>query len=132
MTHTTTELAQALVDACKAGREATHAMQTAIYSPDAVSVEPQAMGPEGAEAVGLAAIQGKGDWWYDNHTVHSLETEGPFVHGDQFTVIFTMDVTGSVGPMAGQRFQGREVGLYTTSNGQITREQFFGPPMPAA
>jgi hypothetical protein len=33
-----------------------------------------------------------GDWWYDNHTVHSLETEEPFVHGDQFTVIFTMDL----------------------------------------
>ncbi len=132
MTQTTTELAGALVEACRAGREATHAMQNAIYSPDAVSVEPQAMGPDGAEVAGLAAIQGKGEWWYDNNTVHALETEGPFVHGDRFSVIFTMDVTANAGPMAGQRFQGREVGLYTTNNGKITKEQFFAPPMPAA
>ncbi len=129
MSPTTAELAQALVDACQAGREATEAMQTELYAHDAVSVEPMAMGPEGTDSVGLDAIKAKGVWWYENHTVHSLETEGPFVNGDQFTVIFSMDVTGQVGPMAGQRFQGREVGLYSTTDGKITREVFFGPPM---
>ena len=131
MSLSTGELAQQLVDACKAGREATEAMQDAIYATDAVSVEPMPMGPDGPETAGLDGIKAKGEWWYANHTVHSLDTEGPFVNGDKFSVIFSMDVTGNVGPMAGQRFQGREVGLYSTANGKITREEFFGPPMPS-
>jgi hypothetical protein len=129
MSLSTAELAQRLVDACRAGVAETEAMQSELYSADAVSVEPMPMGPEGPEAKGLAAIQAKGEWWYANHEVHSLETEGPFVNGDQFSVIFNMDVTAKAGPMTGQRFGGKEVGLYTTSNGKITREEFFSPPM---
>lgn len=105
-------------------------MQVEIYAPDAVSVEPMSMGPDGNEAKGLAAIQAKGAWWYDNHTIHSLSTGGPFVNGDRFSVVFAMDVTANAGPMAGQRFQASEVGLYSTADGRITREEFFMAPMP--
>ena len=126
---TTTELAQQLVDACKAGRAETTAMQDAIYATDATSTE--AMGPPGEDlvATGLDAIKAKGEWWYDNHDVHSMEVEGPFVNGDHFSVIFALDATAKAGPMEGQRFSMREVALYTTANGKIVAETFLMPPM---
>ena len=126
---TATELAQQLVDACNAGREATTAMQDAIYSTDATSTE--AMGPPGEDlvAVGLEAIKGKGEWWYNNHEIHTMEVEGPFVNGDNFCVIFALDATPKAGPMEGQRFSMREVAHYATANGKIVAETFLMPPM---
>jgi predicted ester cyclase len=47
------------------------------------------------------------------------------VHGDQFAVRFTMDVTPKTGDTAGQRMQMTEIGLYTVQGGKITEERFF-------
>jgi hypothetical protein len=51
--------------------------------------------------------------------------KGPFPHGDRFARYFDFDVTAKAGPMAGNRMQMQEVGLYTVAGGKITREEFF-------
>ena len=63
----------------------------------------------------------KGEWWYANHEVHNAKVEGPYVHGDQFVVRFTMEVT----PKGKSRLKLDEVGLYTVQNGKIVEERFF-------
>ncbi|HET6972237.1 MAG TPA: nuclear transport factor 2 family protein, partial [Phenylobacterium sp.] len=56
-----------------------------------------------------------------NHEIHGVQVQGPYVHGDQFLVRFSMDVT----PKGGQRMQMDEMGLYTVRNGKIAEERFF-------
>jgi ketosteroid isomerase-like protein len=90
------------------------------WSPDVVSIEAM----EGADAVasGLAAVRAKSEWWYANHEVHSVNVEGPYVNGNQFTVRFTMDITPKA---TGERMSADEVGLYTVKDGKIIEERFF-------
>jgi ketosteroid isomerase-like protein len=90
------------------------------WSPDVVSIEPQE-GPMQV-AKGIAAVRGKGEWWYANHDIHATSAHGPFVNGDQFAVRFDMDVTPK---QTGQRMQMQEVGLYTVRDGKIVEERFF-------
>ena len=113
------QIGNTLVECCNTGREA-ELMQN-HYSADAVSVEAMAMPGGQAEVQGLDAIQAKGEWWLNAHDVHSTSAEGPFVHGDRFSVIFDMDVTNKE---SGQRVQMREVGTYQVKDGKIVREEF--------
>ena len=94
-----------------------------FWSSAVVSLEPME-GPM-ARCDGLQAVAGKGQWWYENHEIHSTSAEGPFVHGDQFAVRFNMDVTPKTGDTAGQRIQMSEVGLYTVKDGKVVEERFF-------
>ena len=80
-----------------------------------------ATSPSGAEG-----IKGKHDWWDNAMEVHDFSMEGPFVNGDQFSMIYNMDCTDKSN---GQRWQGKEVGLYDVQNGKIVRETFFMMPM---
>ncbi len=90
------------------------------WSDDVVSCEP--MGGDMSEAKGRKAVEAKGEWWYANHEIHSVKVEGPYVHGQQFVVRFTMDVT----PKGGERLAMDEVGVYTLdAAGKITEERFF-------
>jgi hypothetical protein len=89
-----------------------------------VSVEAATMPGMDRTASGLAAIRGKGEWWYSNHELHSLKVTGPFPHDDRFIVVFEMDVTNK--PM-NHRMQVQEAGLYTIANGKIVKEEFFYP-----
>lgn len=89
------------------------------WSPDIVSVE--AEGPDPVSH-GLAAVHAKGEWWYANHEIHSVEASGPFVNGDQFIVRFKMDLTFKP---SGERSQNDEDGLYTVKDGKIVEERFF-------
>lgn len=93
------------------------------WAKDVRSLEPWP-GPA-AVCDGVEAVIAKGEWWFANHTVHSVTTEGPWIHGDQFTVRFNLDVT----PKDGQRFQGSEIGLYTVRDGKVVEERFFAAPM---
>ncbi|WP_310498235.1 nuclear transport factor 2 family protein [Sandarakinorhabdus sp.] len=90
------------------------------WADDVVSFEPMD-GPM-AVAEGREAVQAKSDWWNGAHEVHSASAQGPYVHGDQFAVRFTMDVTNRE---SGQRIQMDEVALYTIEDGQIVEERFF-------
>ncbi len=118
------QIGQTLIECCSNGRE-DELMQN-HYSQDAVSVEAVPMPSGSAESVGLEAIQAKGEWWTNAHELHSLNVDGPFVHGnDRFSVIFDMDVTTKE---TGQRMQMREVGTYYVNEaGKIIREEFAYP-----
>ncbi len=118
------QLGQALVEHCSNQNE--QVLQDNYYAQDAVSVEAVAMPDGNAEAVGLAAIKAKKEWWYGAHELHSSKVEGPFVHGDdRFSVIFDIDVTQKE---SGQRMQMREIATYyVNQEGKITREEFAYP-----
>jgi len=114
---TVTELAKAFTALCADGKfeEAGHT----FWSDGIMSIEP--MDGPAARSSGRAAVDAKGVWWYSNHEVHGVKVEGPYVHGDQFTVRFTMDVT----PKGGARMSMDEHGLYTVRDGKIVEERFF-------
>ncbi|MGC1302107.1 MAG: nuclear transport factor 2 family protein [Caulobacteraceae bacterium] len=116
----TQEIGKDLVELCRAGKFAEAGEK--YWADNVVSIE--AMGPPGMdrEARGKAAVRAKGQWWSDNHEVHSAEAEGPFVNGDQFAVRFHMSVTVKA---SGQKMDMTEVGLYTLKDGKIAEERFF-------
>ena len=114
---TTQEIAQDLVAMCRRGE--FDASGEKYWADDVRSLEP--MEGEMAEIRGKAGVRAKGEWWSANHEVHDVQVEGPYVHGDQFVVRFTMDVT----PKGGQRITMDEVGLYTVKDGKIVEERFF-------
>lgn len=111
------ELAQAFTALCAAGK--FEEAGKIYWSDDIVSCEP--MPGEMAEVKGRAAVDAKGAWWYANNEVHSVKVLGPYVHGQQFMVRFTMDVT----PKGGTRMVMDEMGLYTVQNGKVVEERFF-------
>jgi ketosteroid isomerase-like protein len=115
---TNSEIAKAFTDMLKAGDH--HGAAEKFNAPDIVSIE-AFEGPT-ARVQGTAAIKAKSDWWYGAHDVHSIGTEGPYVNGDQFSLIFAVDVTERA---TGKRTPMQEVGLYTVKDGKITEERFF-------
>ena len=116
------DIGKKYVALCKEGRH--EECLATLFSKDAVSVE--AAAPPGGDrtANGLDAIRAKGKWWSENHEVHKAEVSGPYPHDDRFAVRFVYDITHKP---SGQRRTMDEVGLFTTVNGQITREEFFYP-----
>ncbi len=115
---TPTETANAFTAMLKSGDHQGAA--TKFNSPEIVSIE--AMEGPMARVEGTAAVQAKSEWWYNAHEIHSVSAEGPHVNGDQFIVIFEMDVTEKA---TGKRTQMKESGLYTISGGKIAEERFF-------
>lgn len=103
---------------CKAGK--LEEAGEKYWDPKVVSLE--AMEGDMARIEGIEGVRGKGAWWNGAHEIHSLEVGGPYVHGDQFVVRFTMDVTVKE---TGQRNQMDEVGVYTVRGGRIVEERFF-------
>jgi ketosteroid isomerase-like protein len=116
-TMTTQELAHDLVALCREGKFDEAGEK--YWADDVLSVEP--MG-DNAESRGKAAAKAKGDWWAGAHEVHGVTVEGPYVHGDEFAVRFTMDITQKD---SGQRLTMDEVGLYKVEGGKIAEERFF-------
>ena len=113
----TQEIAIKFTELCKAGKFEAAGKQ--FWSDDVVSLEP--MTGEMARIQGRKGVEAKGTWWAENNEVHGVKVEGPFVHGDQFTLRFEMDVT----PKGKARTKMTEVGLYTLKNGKIAEERFF-------
>jgi ketosteroid isomerase-like protein len=113
-------IAKDLVALCAAGKF-SEAGET-YWAEDVVSIE--AMSPPDGDPAshGKAAARAKGEWWEGAHEVHSVEVEGPYLNGDQFTVRFQMDVTNKE---TGQRMQMDEHALYTVKDGKIVEERFF-------
>lgn len=116
----TMEIATRLVELCRQGKN-DEAVKT-LFSDAAVSIE--AFAPPGGtqEVKGMQGILGKGEWWRNNHEVHSASATGPWPHGNRFVVGFQYDVTNKP---SGQRMKMDEVGLYTIENDKIVREEFF-------
>ena len=116
---TTKEVADKLVKLCSEGKF-EDAM--ALYSPDIVSVEAGAPPGQSRETKGIDGVKAKGQWWVENHEVHSSKVEGPLVAGPYFTVTFKMEITYK--PEA-KRFAMEEVALYKVQDGKIVSEEFF-------
>ena len=119
----TFEVGKKLVELCRANRN-LEAVDT-LYAGDVTSVETVSMPDLPARIEGVEAVRRKNQWWLDNHTIHGNQVSGPFPHGDRFIVHFRYDVTSKVGPMAGQRMQMEEAGLYTVRDGKVVKEEFF-------
>ena len=117
---TVQEISNRYVALCKEGKYG--ACLDELFSKDAVSVE--AWAPPGTDPVasGVAAIRAKGEWWVNNHEVHSGEVFGPYPNGDRFMVRFVFDITNKP---AKRRMTMDEIGLFTVENGKIVREEFF-------
>ena len=117
---TSLEIAKKYVGLCKEGK--FDECISALFAPNAVSVEVGASFGQDRTAKGIEAIRAKGKWWTDNHTVHKAEVSGPYPHDDRFAVRFVFDITHKP---TGKRTTMDEVGLFTVENGKITREEFF-------
>lgn len=116
-------IAQELVDLCRQGRFSE--VVDRHYSTDVVSVEPMEGPNSPAEQRGLEAIKQKNQWWIDNHDVHELGVDGPFLGDTAFAVRFRFDVTFKP---AQQRQKLVEMALYTVADGKIVREEFYYAP----
>ena len=64
----------------------------------------------------------KGKRWTENSEIHNMTTNGPFIHGDEFSLIVGMGVRFK--PTA-KRQKGSKIGTYTVSNGQVVRKEFI-------
>jgi hypothetical protein len=117
---TTQEVANQLVKLCSEGKfqEATES----LYSDEIVSMEAAAPPGGSRESKGLEAVKAKGEWWANNHEVHSAKVEGPLVAGPFFSVLFKLDVTFKP---ASKRFTMEEVAVYKVDNGKVVYEEFF-------
>jgi len=115
----TQQVAQDFVALCRQGQFSEAGEK--YWSPDVLSVEAGGGSPM-SEVRGLDAVRGKGEWWEANHDVHGVVVEGPFPNGDQFAVVFKMDVTFKP---ENRRFTMEEVALYTLKDGKIAEERFF-------
>jgi len=116
----TMDIAGKMVELCKQGKN--DEAVTTLFAADAVSVEAGAPPGGVRETVGIPGIRAKGDWWRDNHEIHSGSVTGPWPHDDRYIVGFRYDVTFKP---TGQRMVMDEVGLYTVKDGKIVREEFF-------
>ncbi len=112
-----------LVELCRTGENLT-AIET-LYSDDVVSVEPVANPAFEQTITGIDKVKSKNRWWYENNELHAAELDGPYPHGDRFIVAMKYDVTPKAGPMAGNRFTMREMGLYTVAGKKIVKEEFY-------
>jgi len=90
-----------------------------FWSEEIVSVEP--MSGDMHELKGRKAVEGKGKWFSDNHQVHSVKVEGPFVNGDEFAVRFEMEIT----PKGKSRQTMKEIALYRVEDEKVCEEKFF-------
>lgn len=89
------------------------------WADDVVTVEAEP-GPM-QETHGKAEAFEKAKWWYDNHEVHGVRSEGPFVNGDSFLLILDADVT----PHGGVRTHVREIVSYKVRDGKVVEERYF-------
>jgi hypothetical protein len=117
---TTQEVADQLVKLCKEGKF-SEAVAT-LYSNDIVSMEAGAPPGGSRESKGLDAVKAKGQWWEDNHEVHSATVEGPIVAGSHFATTFKIDVTFKP---ENKRFTLEEVAVYKVKDGKVVYEEFF-------
>lgn len=118
------EVANALVDGCRAGIELENLDK--LYAPNVQSIEPRDMegSPEGSRFTeGVEGVKGKHAWFEGAIELHEQVVEGPYLHEpDRFAVIFKIDATDRA---TGERMPMEEVAMYTVGDGKIVKEEFF-------
>ncbi|HEX3772214.1 MAG TPA: SnoaL-like domain-containing protein [Polyangiaceae bacterium] len=113
----TKDVAKPFTDLCKAGKFKEAGDK--FWADKVVSIEP--MEGDMHRLEGRKAVEAKGKWWEDNHEVHGVKVEGPFINGDEFTVRFEMDFT----PKGQKRTTMIEHALYRAKDGKIVEEKFY-------
>ncbi|WP_448585175.1 SnoaL-like domain-containing protein [Thermaurantiacus sp.] len=111
------DLAEEFAELCAAGRGEEAA---ARYWADDIRTY-EAVPGEYAETHGKDQALEKARWWAENHEVHEIEVEGPFVNGNQFLLYWEIEVT----PKGGEREDIEEMVLYTVEEGRIVEERYF-------
>ena len=117
---TVEEIARDLVRLVRAGRDDEAGRK--YWAPTVRSIEGAA---EMAVAEGPEATAAKGEWFMDNHEVHDVRVEGPWMNGNQFAARFTYDLTPKA---TGQRVAFDEIAVYTVEGEKIAEERFFYAP----
>ena len=117
---TTQQIADRLVELCRQGEFET--AQKELYSDDAVSIEPEAMGGFEKETKGLKAIKDKAKKWEDMvEKTHHVDVSEPIVSDNSFACTMRMHVT-----MKGRgEMDMTELCVYSTKDGKIVKEEFF-------
>ncbi|MFK7990252.1 MAG: SnoaL-like domain-containing protein [Sandaracinaceae bacterium] len=116
------EIGEKLVALCREGKN-REALET-LYADSIVSIEASTP-PAGGDRIsnGIEAVRAKGQWWAENHEVHSAEVSNAYPHGDdRFAVRFNYDITNKP---SGQRMQMDEVAVFTVEGGKIVKEEFY-------
>ncbi|MEM9252812.1 MAG: nuclear transport factor 2 family protein [Planctomycetota bacterium] len=119
----TLAIGKRLVELCKQG-ENQKAVEE-LYADDVTNVELMEMPGFSLRTEDKASTLAESAKWFAMHDIHRFEVKGPWPHGDRFAVMFDMDITAKEGPMAGQRMQGDEIGLYTVKDGKIALVEWF-------
>lgn len=119
----TLAIGKRLVELCQQG-ENLQAIDE-LYADDVSNVELIEMPGFSQRTEDKATTRAETAKWIAMHEVHGGEVKGPWPHGDRFAVLFSMDITAKEGPMAGQRMQGDEIGLYTVKDGKIVLVEWF-------
>jgi hypothetical protein len=119
-TMSTKEVATAFTQLCNAGKFDEAGKR--YWADDVISIEP--MTGEMARLQGRKAVESKAKWFAENHQVHAVRVEGPFINGDEFTLRFEMDVT----PKGKPRMKMTEIGQYRVRNDKVVEERFFATP----
>ena len=117
---TTEEVAKQVVALVR--RQAWYDALDTLYDDNVVSVEAYSAGGGPTETRGKEGVRGKIDWWVNAMQVHSFNASEPFVGHDRFVVQYDAEVTDKESK---QRRKLSEVGVYTTKNGKIIREEFL-------
>ena len=81
----------------------------------------EAVPGEMAQTHGKAAAIEKADWWFQNHEVHEIRAEGPFVNGDSLLIILDIEAT----PHGGERKTMREIVGYRVVNDKVVEERYY-------
>ncbi len=115
----TEQIAKEFTQLCTAGKFEQAGQK--FWSDDVVSIEPPGAPADIQRIQGRKAVDAKGKWFSENHQVHDVKVEGPFVNGDEFAVRFEMEMT----PKGKSRVHMTEVGLYRVKNGKVVEEKFF-------
>lgn len=89
----------------------------AHFSPKFMSIEGSGQGWKGVKAVTKKCQE-----WMDQHEIHAVNFEGPYVGATGFAVKYTLDVTNKA---SNQRFAMSEVGVYTVEKGRVVQEEFM-------
>ncbi|MDX1933116.1 MAG: nuclear transport factor 2 family protein [Capsulimonadales bacterium] len=112
---TVSEIAGSLVALCREGK--FDDAYSTLFAENARSIE-----PDGATATGLDALHAKAAAWGAANDIRSVSVTGPFLGGDSFAVVFTMEI---VQKESGNVAQFAEIALYAVQDGKITEERFL-------
>ncbi|RBL91076.1 SnoaL-like domain-containing protein [Chitinophaga flava] len=114
------EIAQRLTDLC--AKQDFHTAQKELFAENAISIEPEAMGPFEKETRGLPGIFKKGELFGDMvEASYGCKVSKPIIAGNAIAFTLSMDVKMK----DRDRSTMDEICVYVVKDGKIISEQFF-------